>query len=79
LHNIDVKVAVIGNGPAGSAVALMIAKSGLSVALCGDTDYKGLKIGECLSARVKPILIQLGLWEQFVIDLHMPSYGNRSS
>lgn len=76
---LSVQVAVIGGGPAGATVALGLAKAGTSVAVI-DREVNGeWKIGEGLPPAAKPILQRLGLWERFLADEHLPSYGNCSA
>ncbi|MGH9847436.1 MAG: NAD(P)/FAD-dependent oxidoreductase, partial [Blastocatellia bacterium] len=85
-HAERVSVAVIGGGPAGATAALVLAGSGVAVALLEHTeDGDGVnqdggqevwKIGEGLPPLARPLLNQLGLWERFVADGHLPSYGN---
>ena len=75
----NVQVAVIGNGPAGSTVALMLAKYGISVVLIGKENQSFIKVGENLPPEAKPLLVFLGLWNNFLSDSHLPSYSNRSS
>lgn len=72
-------VAVIGAGPAGSATALTLARAGASVVLFEKEISSGWKIGEGLPPAARPILQQLGVWERFVADNHLPSYGNCSA
>jgi len=74
-----VDVAVIGGGPAGCAVALLLAKAGCTVTIIESGDNKGWKIGEGLPPSSRHVLQQLGIWESFVADGHLPSYGNCSS
>ena len=72
-------VAVIGAGPAGSTVALELARAGVSVVVVDAGDGRGDKMGESLAPSVKPLLQRLGLWEAFFSDGHLPSHGNRSA
>src|SRR5215217_1692086 len=71
-------VAVIGDGPAGSTVALKLSRLGLSVALLG-LPFSSKKIfGETLPPDIKASLIHLGVWKDFLNDDHLPSAGNIS-
>ena len=74
-----VDVAVIGNGPAGSTVALKLSKAGFSVALIGLPPSNKKFFGETLSPDIKIILIHLGVWENFLNDEHLRSAGNISA
>lgn len=74
-----VDVAVIGNGPAGSTVALKLSKLGLSVALLGLPSSSRKLYGETLSPHIKTGLVHLGVWENFLNDEHLPSAGNISA
>ncbi len=72
------RVTVIGGGPAGAATALTLARAGVSVNIF-EKETNGIwKIGEGLPPAARPILQQLGVWERFVADNHLPSYGNCS-
>lgn len=73
------RVAIIGGGPAGAITALELAKAGISVALVDREADGKWKLGEGLPPAAKPILQQLGLWERFLADGHLASYGNCSA
>jgi len=73
-----VDVAVIGGGPAGSAVALALARAGVSVLMVDRGDAGAHMVGESLPPAATPLLRELGVWEPFLADGHLPSYGNRS-
>lgn len=72
-------VAVIGSGPAGSAVALELARAAVSVVVVDAGAGRGDKLGESLAPSVRPLLQQLGLWDAFLSDGHLASHGNRSA
>ena len=58
---------VIGGGPAGSTVALLLARAGWSVAVVERASFPRRKVcGEFLSATNLPLLRQLGLAESFL-------------
>ena len=61
--NFDVLVA--GGGPAGSTVALGLARQGYRVALFEATAYSSPRYGETLPPEINPILRGLNLWTAF--------------
>jgi len=75
---VDCDVVVVGAGPAGVTAALNLAPSH-SVLL---TDSRPLDhntaIGECLAPAARRLLADMGLWEEFTAQQHLPCYGNRS-
>jgi flavin-dependent dehydrogenase len=79
-----VDVVILGSGPAGAAAALTLARVGLSTLVIERSggpasSRRTWKIGESLPPAAKPVLQSLGLWESFIHDGHLPSYGNRSA
>ncbi len=76
---IVVDAAVIGNSPAGSTIALKLSKAGLSVALLGLPSANKKLFGETLPPHIKTILLNLGMWDDFLNEGHLPSTGNMSS
>lgn len=57
---------IIGAGPAGSAAATLLAKSGWSVALIEKKLFPRPKVcGEFISGATLPLLQQLGIWDQY--------------
>ena len=74
----SVQVAVLGGGTAGSALALLLARAGVSVLVIEEGTASGWKIGEGLPPSAKMVLERLGVWERFVADGHLASHGNRS-
>jgi flavin-dependent dehydrogenase len=70
---------VIGGGPAGAVAALTLARDGrrvlLADALSVDLRAGRVKIGEALPPAVQPLLKDLGLWDRFIADGHLPSPG----
>lgn len=73
-----VDVAVIGGGPAGSATAMALSKSGLRVAIVERQAAPKLRVGETLAPDVRPVLQTLGVWKEFLAAGHIRSVGNRS-
>jgi 2-polyprenyl-6-methoxyphenol hydroxylase-like FAD-dependent oxidoreductase len=76
--NLDVDVTVLGGGPAGAATALAVRRHGYSSAVIERSNYDNIRIGETLSPAVRPILSRLGVWETFISDRHLPSFGIHS-
>ncbi|WP_179136722.1 NAD(P)/FAD-dependent oxidoreductase [Candidatus Entotheonella palauensis] len=72
-------VIVIGGGPAGSATALTLASQGRKVALVEQAGDTAFRIGEGLPPAAKPLLRDLGVWDAFLAQGHLPSYGNASA
>jgi flavin-dependent dehydrogenase len=74
-----VSVAVIGGGPAGSAAAMVLARAAVPVIIIEGSDKSDWVIGEGLPPLARPLLHQLGIWERFIDDGHVPSFGNSSA
>jgi flavin-dependent dehydrogenase len=70
---------IIGEGPAGSAAALTLARAGASVLVIDRSADGGKKIGESLPPSAGLLLRDMGLWDRFLSCGHRPSYGNRSA
>lgn len=67
--------AVVGGGPAGSALAITLAAAGRSVAVLDRSAPPGPRSGDVLPPAVRPVLQELGLWERFRSDGHLASPG----
>lgn len=70
-----IDVAIIGGGPAGAATAVALARAGRSVAVVERTQYDGVRIGETLPPRARPLLAALGLPTQLQDDGHISAPG----
>src|SRR6187401_1604518 len=71
-----VDVVVVGGGVAGCAAAIAIARTGRSVVVFERTGYEQTRIGETLLPRARGPLAQLGVWQQFERDGHLPASGS---
>lgn len=67
-------VAVVGSGPAGAAVAIALARKGLSVAVLSRPRTSPL-IGETVPPAIVRPLARLGLWERFLAAGHAQADG----
>lgn len=74
-------VVILGGGPAGTAAALSLRRHApaLSVALVEQSSYDQPRVGETLPPTAQTLLEQLGVWETFVSEGHVPAYGTRSA
>lgn len=76
----DYEVVVVGGGPAGAAAAITLALARRRVLLVeASGDDTAFKIGEALPPAARPLLQEMDLWESFVAQDHLPSYGNLSA
>lgn len=74
MASLDVLIA--GSGPAGCATALSLATFApeLRVGLVDGSGRDEARIGETVPPRINPILVHLGVWDEFVGGGHCPSY-----
>ena len=73
-----VDVAVVGAGPAGSALARRLAIQGFRVALLEASNFERPRVGESLAPNVQGLLRELGVWDAFEALRPLPCYGTRS-
>ncbi|MGF1939195.1 MAG: lysine-epsilon-oxidase maturase LodB [Nostoc sp. ChiQUE02] len=72
----SVDIAIIGGGPAGTALALTLCLySKLTVAVIERTAYNDIRIGEHVSASLLPLLDYLHVKDLFLADNHLPVYN----
>lgn len=74
-----VDVLIAGGGPAGTAAAIACARAGLRAAVIEASNYSTFRIGETVPAALRGVLRELGVWESFAADTHLPSAGNASA
>ncbi|HEX8396258.1 MAG TPA: FAD-dependent monooxygenase [Pyrinomonadaceae bacterium] len=67
---------IVGGGPAGAAAAIELARGGRAVLLLDRENETTFKVGEALPSACNRILRDLGAWESFLADKHLPSYAN---
>lgn len=72
-------VAVIGAGPAGAATALNLAALGVHCVVIESKPEPVWKIGETLAPESRQVLQSLAVWDDFVRQGHLPSWGAFSS
>jgi flavin-dependent dehydrogenase len=66
---------VLGGGPAGSATALALLRTGRTVAILERTRYEGARIGETLPPESRRLFAALGILPLFEREGHLPSPG----
>ena len=74
-----VDAVVLGGGPAGAAAAIALARAGLRALMIEESDYGAFRIGETVPPDLRSVLRELGAWESFARDGHLPSSGNGSA
>lgn len=74
-----VDVAVIGGGPAGSAVSAVLAPAGYDVVVVERRPKVTERIGEILPPSIQQPLAALGVWPAFLSGPHLPAVGQGSS
>lgn len=68
-------IAIIGGGPAGTATAIALARSGRAVIVLERSHYEQARIGETLPPVAQLPLVNLGIWDRFIADGHIRSAG----
>lgn len=74
-----VDVVVVGGGPAGSATALRLARTGRSVVVLERSHYDRMRLGETLPPIVNPLIADLGLSDAFATLGPVESHGTASA
>jgi flavin-dependent dehydrogenase len=70
-------VVIIGAGPAGAVAALNLAPLRRTVVLEARPE-PAWRIGESVPGALRPLLVDMGLWDGFVADGHLPRHALRS-
>jgi flavin-dependent dehydrogenase len=66
---------IVGGGPAGSATALALLRSGRAVAVLERSRFERPRVGETLPPEARRFLAPLGVLERFEKEGHLPSPG----
>lgn len=74
----SIPVAVIGGGIAGCSAAIALQRAGRPVLVLEGAPEAVAPIGETLPSAAKPLLRELGVWDAFTGDGHLPSAGTVS-
>ena len=73
-------IIIIGGGCAGAATALSLIQQGIkNVAIIEKNDFLNPRVGETIQPPTSKLLKELGIWEQFLNEGHLPSYGVASA
>jgi flavin-dependent dehydrogenase len=77
--DVEVDVAVVGAGPAGSIAALILARAGVRVAIIDASTEQTVRVGETVPPGFQREVAGLVAWEAAGRELAVPAYGNRSA
>jgi flavin-dependent dehydrogenase len=73
-------VVIIGGGCAGAATALSLVQQGITgIAIIEKSGFAAARIGETIQPPTAGLLKQLGAWDHFLQDAHLPSPGVSSA
>ena len=71
-------VSIIGGGPAGVSLGLLLARAGLSVLVLEIGKGEDDGFAENFAPSAKPVLQGLGAWQAFRDGIHLPCLGSRT-
>lgn len=74
----DIDVFILGAGPAGCSVALNLSPF-FKVMMIDRKATPLPRVGESLPPAVNKLLMDMGLWDDFIRQGHLPNYGNQSA
>ena len=72
-------VVICGAGIAGCAATISLGQFNFKTLLIDKRRTESFRVGEGLSPACNDLLKKLGLWEEFILQKHLPSYGNASA
>lgn len=78
MSNKEADAVVLGGGPAGCAAAIALARRRGSVVVIERSQYDETRLGETLPPMARKIMARLGVWDLFLSEEHLPSFGIRS-
>jgi len=72
-----IDILILGAGPAGTSLALMLLKRAphLKVRIVEKSDFSREKTGETLPPQIKDLMEPLGIFQQFQQEGHLPAHG----
>ncbi len=80
VNSVTYNVVIIGGGCAGASTALSLQQQGINnIAIIEKSDFSAPHIGETIQPPTAGLLKQLGAWEFFLQDAHLPSPGVSSA
>lgn len=71
-------VIIIGGGAAGSATALHLCSEGARVCILEPSNFAQHRVGETIPPDANVLLKELGVWDPFLADAHLPCYGSHA-
>lgn len=73
-------VVIIGGGCAGASTALALLQKGITqIAIIEKSDFSNQRVGETIQPPTSELLKQLGIWDTFIEQVHLPASGVASA